>query len=240
MTLVIERSALRYRAATPTGGYAKIPYCFSASDEELLYCPTELKLSEVNHTSVSPKKPTGLPVATEQKVALSRPVCWTPKLHTSVGADFGLFWMDTQEDSAGTDSIGHVQRITHIGFTFSILPNTPEGEKSIKSLLSYFSGCKILHTHTSHYLQSTYIRTRAKPTLQLSPQTCNGCVRASHSSHRSLIASLSCDPALFSLSSHMISGMTVTQCVRKRASPSCGAVGQAWHRRGNGCTVRAL
>ena len=30
-------------------------------------------------------------------MALSRPVCWTPKLHPSVGADFGLFWMDTQE-----------------------------------------------------------------------------------------------------------------------------------------------
>jgi hypothetical protein len=35
--------------------------------------------------------PFGLPVATEQKVALSRPVYWTAKLHTDVAADLGLF-----------------------------------------------------------------------------------------------------------------------------------------------------
>ena len=61
--------------------------------------------------SVAPgqRKNIGLPVATEQKVALSRPVYWTAKLHTDVAADLGLFVVGTrtrvnrQHTARGTD-----------------------------------------------------------------------------------------------------------------------------------------
>ncbi len=39
----------------------------------------------------------GLPVAAEHKVALSRPVCWTAKLHTGVVADCGFLLVGTRD-----------------------------------------------------------------------------------------------------------------------------------------------